>query len=159
MAQAVVYPWMMRSITQRFIKTLDSCMIPNPSYLGLLLLILAVFITNKVFDAVFIVDNSPIQLTILWSIGFLMTLPMVFLSFMIIGVPCGYINVLADGLNDGLVEEEEMIHCIQKYKEYNRLSSSYLFISYTGLAIQLTVSLYSLLYPAICGELQVNIFL
>ena len=159
MAQAVVYPWMMRSINQRFINTLDFNMIPNPSYLGLLLLTLVVFITNKVFDALVIVDNNPIQITILWSIGFLMTIPMVSLSLMIIGVPCGYINVLVDGLNDGFVEEEEMIHCIKKYKEYNRLSSSFLFVSYTGLAIKLTVSLYSLLYSVIGCEFQVNIFI
>jgi hypothetical protein len=118
-----------------------------------------VFITNKVFDALVIVDNNPIQITILWSIGFLMTIPMVSLSLMIIGVPCGYINVLVDGLKDGFDEEEEMIHCIQKYKEYNRLLSSYLFVAYTGLAVKLTVSLYSLIYSVICCEFQVNIFI
>ena len=86
-----------------------------------------------------------------------MNLPFIILSLLIIEFLVGiYINILVDGLNGGLVEEEEIIHCIQKYKEYNRLSSSYLFVSYTGLAVKLTVSLYSLLYSVNGCDTQVN---
>ena len=148
----------MRIINQRFIKSIEADMIPKPSHLILLLLLMLVTIANMVLQAVSVMFiYCPIYITILWAIGCLMTLPFIILSLLLIGVPCGYINILADGLNDGLVEEEEMIHCIQKYKEYSRLSSSYLFVSYTGLAVKLTVSLYSLLYSVICCELQVNI--
>ena len=109
----------------------------------MILAVLSLYTSNFLYFGPLVIKNEgPIEAC--FYIGFILSIVPILTSLLIIGIPCGYLDTKADGIDDGINEEEQVKDVIEKYLQYHEIVSPYLFFVYTGYTLQLIFNMHTL---------------
>ena len=127
----------------------------NPShYILMILAVVSLYTSNFLMYGPFVLKNQGL-IEICFYIGFILSIIPILTSFLIIGIPCGYLDTKADDIDNGMYEEEQVKDVIEKYLQYNEIVSPYLFFVFTGYTLQLILNMWTLTtLISACNTLQ-----
>ena len=100
----------------------------------------------------------PAYMNVLISLGFFLSILPTFLSLMIIGTPCSYLDILVNDVTNHMeIEKEDVGKIVQDYRKFQHLAAPYLFLLYSSLSCQLITWFYSTAILLTCQHDKVNI--
>ncbi len=131
----------------KFIKQIASESISKPTYLTFLIITLLIEFVSKFLTYGPLKYNNPGYIITFFVVGYITNIIPTILFLLVLGVPCRY---LSKSIKYAIREDQKLIDVITLFKQFQNLSTPYIFIIFTGYSCRLILSSYTLAYNMSC---------
>ena len=131
----------------KFIKQIPSESISKPTYPVFLIITLLIEFVSKFLTYGPLKYNNPGYIISFFVFGYIANIIPTILFLLVLGVPCRY---LSKSIKYAIREDQKLIDVVTFFKQFQNMSSSYIFLVFTGYTCRLTLSSYTLAYNMSC---------
>ena len=133
-----------------FIKQIPSESIPKPTYTVFLILTMLIELISKFLLYGFLRYKHP-GFIVFFIIGYIANIIPTLVNLLVIGVPCRF---LVKSFQNAVREENNLIDVITLFKQFQNLSSPYIFVLFSGFTCRLVLSIYNLAFNLNCDGFE-----
>jgi hypothetical protein len=145
-------------VYNNFIKIIPETSMPLPSYIFIMIVAILLEMAQNLIYSLPLMSNWTMYEVVIVIFGLFLGIFPMYLRYVIIGVPCAYLDKLVSDLTENEdLEEDEIRKVVQDYRKFKKLSSPYLFLIYTSLSCLLVLSFYNTGIQQVCIVEKVNI--